>query len=632
MATAHRPHAAHGAWPAAALACMGVVFGDIGTSPLYTFSVTAKAASSGGQVPPEAVLGIVSLIFWSLIVVISIKYAILIMRADNHGEGGILALLALISPRRAKQSRRRAAMVVVGLVGATLLYGDGTITPAISVLSAIEGLKIYAPQLGHIVVPLTVAILVVLFLIQRNGTAWIGHVFGPVMLVWFIVIAILGIMGIARAPAILAALSPLPAITYLFHAGPLAYAVIGGAFLAVTGGEAFYADMGHFGPFPIRVAWFGVALPALTLNYFGQGGLLLIEPGALENPFYQLAPGWAHYPLVALAALATVIASQAIISGAYSLTQQAIQLGFLPRMNIVHTTGSEIGQIYVPLVNWALAAGTLTAVIGFGSSDALGGAYGIAVSLLMAITTLMATFVAIHWKWNPVLVYAVNGSLLLLDLLFFASTLTKFLEGGWFPLLIALVLAFLMLTWRTGEEIMDMVRLEVRVRSKQFIEYVNSAKPTRIPGTAVVLGRMTQGVPLALSQNLKFNRVLHERVMLVAVTMTETPRVSDEDRVAVTHLGDGLSRVEVRFGFMEQPNVPNGLAVAVERGLIAPCELEKVTYFTGHETIIATGRRRRMGRWREALFAFMHHNAQRPGTYFKIPSAQIMEIGLEFEI
>jgi KUP system potassium uptake protein len=632
MAKAHRPHGAHGAWPAAALACMGVVFGDIGTSPLYTLNVAAKAASPGGQVSPEAVLGIVSLIFWSLIVVISIKYAILIMRADNHGEGGILALLALISPRRAKQSRRRAAMVVVGLVGATLLYGDGTITPAISVLSAIEGVKIYAPQLERIVVPLTVAILVVLFLIQRNGTAWIGHIFGPVMLVWFVVIAILGIIGIVRAPAILAALSPLPAITYLTHAGPLAFAVIGGAFLAVTGGEAFYADMGHFGPFPIRVAWFAVALPALTLNYFGQGGLLLMEPTALESPFYQLAPTWSHYPLVALATLATVIASQAIISGAYSLTQQAIQLGFLPRMNIVHTAGSEIGQIYVPFVNWTLAAGTLIAVIGFGSSEALAGAFGIAVSLLMAITTLMATFVALHWKYNPVVVYAVNGSLFALDLLFFASTSTKLLEGGWFPLLIALVLAFLMLTWRRGEELMDMARLEVRLRSKHFLERIMSEKPARIPGTAVVLGRMTQGVPLALSQNLKFNRVLHEHVLLVAVTMTETPRVSDEERVSVTPLSDGLSRVELRFGFMEQPNVPKGLAVAVERGLIAPCELAKVTYYTGHETIIATGRRRKMARWREALFAFMHHNAQRPGAYFKIPSAQIMEIGLEFEI
>ncbi len=381
----------------AALACMGVVFGDIGTSPLYTLQIATKAASPTGAISPEAVLGVVSLIFWSLIIVISIKYALLIMRASNHGEGGILALLALVSPRRAKSNRRRAAMVIVGLIGATLLYGDGTITPAISVLSAIEGIKLYAPQTQKFVVPLTLVILVLLFIIQRKGTSWVGGIFGPVMLVWFVVIGILGIMGIAKAPAILAALSPLPAITYLSHAGPLALAVIGGAFLAVTGGEAFYADMGHFGPLPIRVAWFGVALPALTLNYFGQGGLLLTEPGAVENSFFQLAPEWSHYGLVALATLATVIASQAIISGAYSLTSQAIQLGFLPRMSIVHTAGHEIGQIYVPLVNWTLAFGTLSAVIGFGSSAALAGAFGIAVSLLMAITTLMATFVALDW-------------------------------------------------------------------------------------------------------------------------------------------------------------------------------------------------------------------------------------------
>src|SRR5208337_2578925 len=430
----------------AALACMGVVFGDIGTSPLYTLNVAAKSASPAGQVSPEAVLGIVSLIFWSLIIVISIKYAILIMRADNHGEGGILALLALVSPRRAKANKWRAALVVVGLVGATLLYGDGTITPAISVLSAIEGVKLYAPQMEHAVVPLTVVILAALFLIQRNGTSWIGGIFGPIMLIWFITAGVLGIMGIARTPAVLAALSPLAAITYLWHAGPLAFVVIGGAFLAVTGGEAFYADMGHFGPLPIRIAWFGVALPALTLNYFGQGGLLLAEPNSpdvLDSPFYALAPQWAHYPLVVLAAVATVIASQSIISGAYSLTQQAINLGFLPRMTVVHTEGREIGQIYVPFVNWALASGTIAAVLGFGSSDALAGAYGIAVSLLMVITTLMATYVALHWKFNPLIVYAVNGSLLALDLLFFASTSTKLLDGGWFPLMIAFAIAFL---------------------------------------------------------------------------------------------------------------------------------------------------------------------------------------------
>ncbi len=460
----------------AAIACMGVVFGDIGTSPLYTLSVTVKSAGAGGQASPEAILGIVSLIFWSLILVISVKYAILIMRADNHGEGGILALLALVSPRRAKRNTWRAALVVVGLVGATLLYGDGTITPAISVLSAVEGLKLYAPQLGHAVVPATVVILAALFLIQRNGTSWIGGIFGPVMLIWFLLAAALGVAGIVKTPAVLAALSPLPAVAYLWHAGPLAFVVIGGAFLAVTGGEAFYADMGHFGPLPIRVAWFGVALPALTLNYFGQAGLLLADPSAIDNPFFQLAPQWAHYPLVALATVATVIASQSIISGAFSLTQQAINLGFLPRMNVVHTEGREIGQIYMPFVNWALAAGTLIAVIGFGSSDALAGAYGIAVSLLMAITTLMATFVALHWKVHPLVVYPVNFGLLALDLVFFASTSTKLLDGGWFPLLIAFVISFLMLTWRKGEEIMDTVRLEIRERTQTV-----RRAPSRLP-------------------------------------------------------------------------------------------------------------------------------------------------------
>jgi len=630
--TAH-PTAAARAWAPAALACMGVVFGDIGTSPLYTLNVAAKASSQGaGTIAPEAVLGIVSLIFWSLIIVISIKYAVLIMRADNRGEGGILALLALVSPRRAKQSRRRAIMVMIGLVGATLLYGDGAITPAISVLSAIEGIKVYAPHLEHAVVPLTVAILLVLFAIQHRGTAFIGRIFGPIMLIWFVAIGILGILGIAKAPAILAALSPVPAITYLWNAGPLAFTVIGGAFLAVTGGEAFYADMGHFGPFPIRLAWFGVALPALTLNYFGQGGLLLVQPEAIESPFYQLAPQWSHYGLVVLATVATVIASQAIISGAYSLTQQAIQLGFLPRMNIIHTTRYEIGQIYVPFVNWTLAMATLAAVIGFGSSDALAGAFGIAVSLLMAITTLMATFVALHWKYNPLIVYAVNGSLIALDLLFFASTSTKLLDGGWFPLLIALIVAFLMLTWRKGEEIMDRIRLEVRQRSKELIERIKTDPPFRIPGTAVVLGRMTSGVPLALTQNLRHNHVLHEKLLLVAVTMTETPRVSAEDRAVVTPLSDEITRVQLNFGFMEHPDVPKALELAVGRSQIAPCDPERVTYFTGHETIIPTGRRRGMARWRKKVFAFMHHNAQRAGAYFKIPTAQIMEIGIEFEM
>jgi KUP system potassium uptake protein len=611
---------------------MGVVFGDIGTSPLYTLQVAVKSASPGGTIAPAAVIGIVSLIFWSLIIVISIKYAILIMRASNHGEGGILALLALISPQHAKRGGWRAAMVVVGLIGATLLYGDGTITPAISVLSAIEGIKLYAPQMGRFVVPVTLVILVMLFVVQHKGTSWIGRLFGPVMLIWFIVIGILGIVGIAKGPAILAALSPVPAITYLSHAGPLALVIIGGAFLAVTGGEAFYADMGHFGPLPIRLAWFAVALPTLTLNYFGQGGLLLTEPGAIENSFFQLAPAWTHYGLVALAAAATVIASQSIISGAYSLTSQAIQLGFLPRMNIVHTAGHEKGQIYVPLVNWLLALGTLAAVVGFGSSDALAGAFGIAVSLLMAITTLMATFVALEWKVNPFLVYGVNGSLLALDLLFVTSTSTKLLDGGWVPLAISIAIAFVMLTWRKGQETLDEVRLGLREKSAEFIERLQADPPFRIPGTAVVLGRMRHGVPLPLTRNVAFNHVLHERVFLVAVEMTEAPRVADEDRVVVTALSERVARIVMRFGFMEKADVPAGLQTAIARGQIAPCELAQVTYFTGHESIIATSRKSSMVRWRKALFAWLHRNAEQPGAYFNIPSAQIMEVGLELEI
>ncbi len=499
-------------------------------------------------------------------------------------------------------------------------------------LSALEGIKVYAPQLGHTVVPATVMILLLLFVIQRKGTSFVGRLFGPIMMLWFIVIAILGVGGIARTPAILAALSPLPAIHYLWHAGPVAFAVIGGAFLAVTGGEAFYADMGHFGPLPIRVAWFGLALPALTLSYFGQGALLLAHPEAIDSPFYQLAPQWAHYALVGLSTVATVIASQSIISGAYSLTQQAIQLGFLPRMHVIHTARREIGQIYVPLVNWALMAATLAAVIGFGSSDALAGAFGIAVSMLMAITTLMATFVALQWQYTAWVVLSVNGALFALDLLFFASTSTKLIEGGWFPLLIASVISFLMLTWRKGEQIMEAARVRLRQSPEECLDSLRSDPPFRVPGTAVILGRMARGVPLPLTQNLKLNHVLHERVLLVAVTACEIPRVAESERAVAEPVGDGITRVELRFGFMEQPDVPQGLKAATAQGLIELPDPRTLTYYTGHETIIPRGRSGAMARWREGLFALMHRNAQRPGAYFRIPSARSMEIGVEFEI
>src|ERR687884_1959521 len=474
---AETPHVT--AWPrhhaprlpaAATLAALGIVYGDIGTSPLYAFK---QAAGAGGALSPETVLGIVSLIFWALILIVSLKYAILIMRADNHGEGGVVAMLALLDVRHAPARSWRASLLIVGLIGAALLYGDGVITPAISVLSAVEGLKLDAPQLAPVVVPISVVILVGLFLVQRKGTEFIGTIFGPVMLIWFIAIGLLGLGGIMQAPAILSAFSLHHAVVYLIHAGPvIGFAVLGAAFLAVTGGEAMYADMGHFGRRPIRLGWFAVVLPALTLNYFGQGALLLVDPAAVENPFYLLAPKWAHYPLVVFATLATIIASQAIISGVYSLTQQSIQLGFLPRMRVLHTASHEKGQIYMPLVNWLLAVGTLGAVITFGSSDALGGAYGIAVSLLMAITTVLAGLVALQWGFNPLVIMAVNGLFLIIDLIFVAANATKLVEGGWFPLLLAALVAFLMLTWRTGWRLLEEQRSRLRQSEEEFVEWV----------------------------------------------------------------------------------------------------------------------------------------------------------------
>src|SRR5215218_1668950 len=422
----------------ATLGALGVVYGDIGTSPLYAFKEAVKAAAHDGALSNQAIFGIVSLILWALILIISLKYALLILRADNRGEGGIVALLALLSARNAQPGTWRAQLLMVGLVGAALLYGDGAITPAISVLSAIEGLKVDAPSLAPAVVPVTIIILIGLFMVQKKGAGFIGRIFGPVMLAWFFVLAALGIHGIVKAPAVLAALSPLYAFDFLIHQDfHVSFAILGAAFLAVTGGEAMYADMGHFGRLPIRLAWFAICLPALVLNYFGQAALLITDPTMIENPFFQLCPDALHYPLVAFSAVATVIASQAIISGVFSLTQQSIQLGFLPRMQIKHTTSHSMGQIYVPLVNWMLAAATLGAVIGFGTSDALAGAYGIAVSLLMAITTLLAALLALQWGYSPLIVIPVNGFFFVIDCIFFAANSTKFVEGGWFPLVLA---------------------------------------------------------------------------------------------------------------------------------------------------------------------------------------------------
>jgi KUP system potassium uptake protein len=582
---------------------------------------------------PETIFGVASLILWTLILIVSLKYAILMLRADNHGEGGMIALLALLDVRHAPQGTWRAGLLVIGLAGAALLYGDGVLTPAISVLSAVEGLKVDAPQLAPAVVPLSIMILIGLFLVQRKGTAFIGNIFGPLMLVWFLTIGVLGMRWIIAEPAILAAVSPHRALIYLVHA-PVAvgFAVLGAVFLAVTGGEAMYTDMGHFGRLPIRLGWFGVILPALMLNYFGQGALLLSDPDAIENPFYLLAPGWLHYPMVAFATVATIIASQAIISGAYSLTQQAIQLGFLPRMRVLHTASHEKGQIYMPVVNWLLAVGTLGAVIIFGSSDALGGAYGIAVSMLMALETVLAALVALQWGYNPLLVAMVNGVFLVVELIFVSANATKLREGGWFPLLLAGIVAFLMLTWRTGYRLLEQQRARLRQREDEFVPWVLETRPIRLPGAAAIFTAASSGIPLALTHHLRHNRVLHERLMLVSTVSTDAPRVDPKDRVKLIPVGAGITRVLLHFGFMEHPDVMEGLKLACRDPTLSGVDPEKITFYSRRVMVIPSGKVPGMAVWRERLFAAMHLNANLPAAYFGVPTSQVVEVGLEVEI
>jgi KUP system potassium uptake protein len=624
------PHGVRKLPAVAVLTALGVVYGDIGTSPLYGLK---QAIAEGGGAAPETVMGVVSLILWALFLIVGLKYAILILRADNHGEGGIVALLALLDARHAPSGGPRASLLVVGLIGAALLYGDGVITPAISVLSAVEGLKIDAPALAPVVVPVTIAILIGLFLVQRKGTEFVGSIFGPVMLIWFLAIALLGIKGILHSPAILGAINPLHAVLYLTHAGPgIAFAVLGAAFLTLTGGEAMYADMGHFGRIPIRLGWFAIVSPALMLNYLGQGGLLLADPQAAENPFYLLAPRWMHYPMVAFATLATVIASQAIISGAYSLTQQSMQLGFLPRMRVLHTASHEKGQIYIPVVNWLLAAGTLAAVIIFGSSDALGGAYGIAVSMLMAVTTVLAALVALKWGYNPLLVVLVNGFFLVIELVFVAANATKLIEGGWFPLLLACVVAFLMLTWRRGWQLLEHERGKLRQREDEFIEWVVTTPPIRLSGAAAIFTAATTGIPLCLTHHLRHNRVLHERVLLIASVVVDAPRVEPAERVKLVPVGAGITRVIFYFGFMETPDVMEALKLACRLPELQGIDPETMTYYFRRVMVIATAKAAGMAIWRKAVFATMHLNANLPAAYFKVPTSQVVEVGLEVEI
>ncbi|MEL6062826.1 MULTISPECIES: KUP/HAK/KT family potassium transporter [unclassified Methylobacterium] len=634
----------HGPGAALMLGALGVVYGDIGTSPLYAFKEAVKAATSGGASVPAAATGAVSLILWSLILIVSLKYAVLILRADNRGEGGIVAMLALLGARQARPGSWKALLLVVGLVGAALLYGDGAITPAISVLSAIEGLKVDAPSLGPYVVPITLVILVGLFLVQHKGVAAIGRVFGPVMLVWFAVLVLIAIPSILRTPEILEAANPWRAVDFLLHAGwHVSFLMLGAAFLAVTGGEAMYADLGHFGAPAIRLAWFALVLPALLIHYCGQGALIIADPGAIANPFYRLAPDWAHYPLVALATMATVIASQAVISGVFSLTQQSIQLGFMPMMRVVHTDQDERGQIYVPGVNWLLAAATLTAVVVFGSSDALAGAYGIAVSALMGITTLLAALIALRWGYSLVLVFTVNGFFLAVDLVFFAANSVKLLEGGWFPLLLAGAVAFLMLTWMKGNHVLETVRQTMRMSEATFLSRLSTHPPVTLPGTAAFLTAATEGIPMALGRLIERSRCLHERILLITVIYEEEPVIPASERAQVTLVAQGIrkaiskytpgmERVVLRYGFMQTASIPEGLQCAVASGLLPPEYLQDMTYFVGHEVVIPSPTHPGMAPWREGLFAFMKRNAERTGAHFGLPTRQIVEVGTEIEI
>lgn len=614
------------------LAALGVVYGDIGTSPLYAFKVAVHAALSGHAVNVgAAATGVASLIIWSLILIVSIKYALLIMRADNHGEGGVVAMLALLNTRDAPAGSGRAALLVFGLVGAALLYGDGAITPAISVLSAVEGLKAEAPALDYFVLPITITILIGLFLVQARGTGFIGHIFGPVMLFWFAGIAVLGLAAITTAPNVLVALTPLPAADFVMHAPLLvSFAVLGAVFLAVTGGEAMYADMGHFGRTSVRLAWFTVALPALVLNYLGQAALLNVDPSQLDNSFYALAPPWARYPMVAFATMATIIASQAIISGVFSLTRQSIQLGFLPRLSVKHTARDESGQIYVPLANWLLATATLAAVLAFRSSDALAGAYGIAVSGLMAISTFLAALVAIRWGYNVMLVVAVNGSLMLIDLVFFSSNAMKLFAGGWFPLAIAGSIALLMLTWRRGTMLVEDARAGLRESEAAFVAMLERKSIVRVRGAAAFLSASTTGIPLSLTTHVRHSQALQEQVLLVSVAIEEIPTMPHDRRAEVSLLTAGFERVILRFGFMEDIDVPARLRNA--RLCVESRKLDEISYYIGHETIVPDSGVKGMQAWREAIFVWMQRSFTPTGASFGIPSRQLVEVGAEIKI
>jgi KUP system potassium uptake protein len=613
-----------------ALTALGVVFGDIGTSPLYAFQVALTGLGHSAPTATE-VMGLVSLILWALMVMVSLKYVVFVLRADNDGEGGILALLSLVASDQIAKGARLSVLVLLGVIGASLLYGDGVITPAISVLSAMEGLKLVAPAFEHFILPATIAVLIGLFVIQRYGTERIGKLFGPIMVVWFVVIGALGAANIFVAPAILGAANPIEAVRFLAADPKVAFVVIGAVFLALTGGEALYADMGHVGASAIRRAWFGLVLPALLLNYFGQGALILADPSAIDNPFYKLAPGWALIPMVVLAAAATVIASQALVSGVFSLTRQAMQMGLCPRARIVPTSVDEAGQIYVPAANWLLMTGTLLTVVLFRSSDNLAAAYGIAVSGTMLITTILLYRVAVaRWKWPPVVAVPVIAIFGAIDATFLVSNSIKIVEGGWFPLIVGALIATLMLSWRKGSSEVRNRLHDMSMPLKEFLPYADQTVIGRAAGMGVWLTKVDHGASPMLLRHIEHNRVLHETVVLLTFLADRRPRVPFHERHSVHRLGHGFYRIQVRLGFMQTPDIPLSLINCNKLGFDA--DLDHKNYYIAHETIVRREASSAMDAISFSIFSFLNRIASRAPDFFKIPQDAIIEVGFRVEI
>lgn len=612
------------------LLVLGVVFGDIGTSPLYAVKQTFSP-DYGIPLTTANILGGLSTIFWSLMIVVSLKYVTLIMRADNKGEGGTIALLALASSTMRKHPKWRSVVIIVGLLGGTLFYGDAVITPAISVLSAVEGLEVGTSTFKPYVIPIALIVLIALFSLQRRGTASVGRLFGPICIVWFLAIGSVGVYNIVQHPTVLAAISPIHALGFVTNHGFASFLVLGAVLLVITGAEALYLDMGHFGKWPIRIAWFGLVLPSLVLNYFGQGALLIANPAAIENPFYLAYPSWALYPMIGLATAATTIASQASISGVYSLTKQAMQLGLLPRMNVVHTSATEIGQVYIPAINWTVLAVVILAVIGFGSSSNLALAYGVAVSGMMVVTTFL-TFFVLRFGWNyPLwLCLSATGFFFVIDIAFFSSSLLKIPGGGWFPIAIGAFVFTLMLTWQRGRKILMSRLKQQSIPLDTFMQSLLANPPVRVPGTAVFLSAATGVVPHALLHNLVHNKVLHDRVVFLTVKFKDIPYVSPDERVSVEPLGNECYKVVMNFGFKDQPDVPKTLAQCVDQGLeLVPMQ---TSYFLSRETVIASSRVDGMAVWRERLFATMARNAGGVVEYFNLPTNRVIELGSQVEI